>query len=205
MSEMRTLSAQARDRVGKGATRAVRREGLVPAVIYGRGNAPEMVTLDMPQMIRTLNAGKFLSSIFMLEVGGKSQRVIPKDIQFHPVTDVPQHIDFLRVAASATVTVAVAVEFINEEKSPGLKRGGVLNVVRHEVELEAPADGIPDHITVDLEGLDINDAVHISAVTLPENVEPSIKDRDFTIATIAAPAGGTDDGEEDTGEGGEEG
>ncbi len=202
MSEMRSLSAQPRDRVGKGASRATRREGLIPAVIYGGGKTPETIAIDLPQMIRALNQGRFMSSVFMVDVAGSKTRVIPKDIQFHPVSDVPQHIDFQRVSASETVTVAVAVHFENQNKSPGLKRGGVLNVVRHEVEIEAPIGSIPESLKADLEGLDINDSLHISAVTLPEGVSPAIKDRDFTIATIAAPAGGAGDATED-GEGGE--
>ncbi len=200
MSETRTLSAQARDRVGKGAARATRREGLIPAVIYGGSKTPEAIAIDVPQMVRALNAGKFLSTVFMLDVAGKSTRVVPKDIQFHPVTDQPLHIDFLRVAKDATIAVAVAVRFINEDKSPGLKRGGVLNVVRHEVELEVPANAIPDELIADLEGLDINDSIHISAIALPDDAAPVIKDRDFTVATIAAPAGGADAAEDEGGE-----
>ncbi|MGF1455121.1 MAG: 50S ribosomal protein L25/general stress protein Ctc [Alphaproteobacteria bacterium] len=200
MSETRSLSAQPRDRVGKGASRAARREGLIPAVIYGGGKTPESIAIDLPQMIRALNQGKFMSTVFMVDVAGRQTRVIPKDIQFHPVSDVPQHIDFVRVGATETVTVAVAVHFENQDKSPGLKRGGVLNIVRHEVEIEAPVGTIPDHLTADLTGYDINDSLHISAMTLPDGVAPAIKDRDFTIATIAAPAGGAEAAEDEGGE-----
>lgn len=203
MSEAATLSAEPRDRVGKGAARATRREGNVPAVIYGGGEDPVSIAIDMPQIVRTLNKGKFLSTIFNVNVGDKTIRVIPKDIQYHVVTDVPWHIDFLRVSKDAMIPVNVAVQFINQDKSPGLKRGGVLNVVRHEVELLAPADAIPNELVVDLEGFDINESIHISAIKLPEKTSPTITDRDFTVATIAAPSGGVGD-EDEAEEGGEE-
>ncbi len=203
MSDVRTLRAEPRERAGKGASRAVRREGLVPGVVYGGGEEPRMLAIDMPQLQRAFNQGKFMSSVFEISIGDKvKERAITKDIQFHPVTDMPLHLDFFRVDMDATVTVAVQVQFTNEEKSPGLKRGGVLNVVRHEVEVVAPADAIPNELVADLSGLDFNDSLHISAITLPEGVTPAITDRDFTVATIAAPSGGAEDGEE--GEGGGE-
>ncbi len=201
MSETLSLTAQPRERVGKGAARATRNAGLVPAVIYGGSEAPETIAIDKPQIVRTLNRGRFLSTLFMIDVDGKTTRVIPRDVQFHPVTDMPVHIDFLRLSKDATVDVSVAVHFINEETSPGLKRGGVLNIVRHEVELRVPADAIPEALEADLSGLDINDSVHISAISLPKGVTPTITDRDFTIATIAAPSGGVGGGDEEDGDG----
>ena len=198
MSEDHSLIAEARDRVGKGAARATRNAGLVPAVIYGGKEAPETIAIDKPQLIRALNRGKFLSTLFHIEVGGKKTRVIARDVQFHPVTDVPVHIDFLRLGKNAMIDVMVAVHFINDTASPGLKRGGVLNVVRHEVELKVPADDIPDFVEADLSGLDINDSLHISAIPLPKGVKPTISDRDFTVATIAAPSGGVGASDEES-------
>ncbi len=199
MSETQILRAEPRDRVGKGAARATRRTGHVPAVIYGGNETPATISIDMPQLVRAINRGKFLSTLFMVEVEGKQTRAIARDIQLHPVSDQPIHIDFLRVAKGATIDVAVPVHFLNEDTCKGLKRGGVLNVVRHEVELSVPANAIPDFIEADLEGFDIGDTLHISAITLPEGATPTITDRDFTVATIAAPSGGV--GDEDTGEG----
>ncbi len=203
MSDTLQLQAQPRERVGKGAARAARRNGLIPAVIYGGKDEPVAIAIDVPQMIRALNRGHFMSSTCMIKVGDKETRVLPREIQYHPVTDQPWHIDFLRVSKTTRVAVSVPVHFLNEEESPGLKRGGVLNIVRHEVEIEAPADSIPDFLEADLDGLDINDSVHISNVKLPDGVEPTITDRDFTIATIAAPSGGASSGEEGEGEDGD--
>lgn len=188
MAEKTTLTAQARDRAGKGVARALRREGRVPAVIYGDKKSADLVSLAYNEVIRLWNRGTFMSSLLDLEVDGKSQRVIPRDVQLDPVRDFIIHVDFLRLGKGSTIAVEVPVHFLNEEESPGLKRGGVLNVVRHEVELSCPAESIPDAIEIDLTGLDIGDSVHISAVKLPEGVTPTITDRDFTIATVAAPA-----------------
>ena len=188
MSNSYELTASVRDRVGKGAARATRREGLIPAVIYGDKQEPLSIALDYKTLDARLHAGGFLTTVATIDVNGDKIRVIPRDYQLHPVTDRPIHVDFLRVSAGATVHVAIPVQFINEEKSPGIKRGGVLNVVRHEIDATAPADAIPDHIVVDLTGTEIGDSIHISAVKLPEAVKPTIADRDFTIATIAAPA-----------------
>ena len=187
MSTSYELTASVRNRVGKGAARASRREGKIPAVIYGNKQAPLSIELSHKDVYLKLHAGGFLTTVATINVDGEKIRVIPRDYALHPVTDQPIHVDFLRVSAGSTLHVEIPVQFINEDKSPGLKRGGVLNIVRHEVEVTAPADAIPDHIVVDLSGLDINDSVHISAVTLPEGVKPVI-DRDFTVATIAAPA-----------------
>jgi large subunit ribosomal protein L25 len=188
MSDVLTLAAEARDRAGKGASRAVRREGRVPAVIYGNKESAVSIHVEEKLLVRMLNTGHFMNSVVEIELDGKKHRTLPRDVQFHPVTDRPIHVDFLRVAANALITVNVPVRFENEAASPGLKRGGVLNVVRHEVEVKVPANAIPDDIVVDVTGFDVGDSIHISSVKLPKNVAPVI-DRDFTIATIAAPSG----------------
>ena len=188
MSDVLTLAAEARDRAGKGASRAMRREGRVPAVIYGNKESAVSIHVEEKLLVRMLNTGHFMNSVVEIELDGKKHRTLPRDVQFHPVTDRPIHVDFLRVAANALITVNVPVRFENEAASPGLKRGGVLNVVRHEVEVKVPANAIPDDIVVDVTGFDVGDSIHISSVKLPKNVTPVI-DRDFTIATIAAPSG----------------
>ncbi len=184
----KVLKAQARNGVGKGAAREARRQGLVPAVIYGDKQAPVTVSLAYKDVHKAIYAGGFLSHTIDLDVDGTIHKVIPRDYQLDPVKDFPLHVDFLRIGANSTLTVEVHVHFINEEQSPGLKRGGTLNVVRHTVEVSAPANNIPEEITVDLSGTDIGDSIHISAVTLPSGVKPVITDRDFTIATIVAPS-----------------
>jgi large subunit ribosomal protein L25 len=188
MSEALKLAAEARDRAGKGASRAIRREGRVPAVIYGNKKEPVQVHVEAKALVKLLQSGHFLSSVVELEVGGKTERTLPRDVQFHPVTDRPIHVDFLRLSKDAKVTVAVPVRFTEEEDSPGIKRGGVLNIVRHEVELVCPADAIPDEIVASLKGLDVGESLHISAFNLPGTVKPVIDDRDFTVATIVAPS-----------------
>ncbi|WP_367718413.1 50S ribosomal protein L25/general stress protein Ctc [Nitratireductor sp. GISD-1A_MAKvit] len=207
------LKAEARERVGKGSARAIRRNGKVPAVIYGDKDAPLSITLPYKEVSMQIFGGGFLTTIATIDVDGKKIKVLPKDYQLDPVRDFVMHVDFLRIGKGTVVTVNVPVHFINEETAPGIKRGGVLNVVRHEVEFTCPATAIPDFIEVDLDGMEIGDSAHISAVKLPEGVEPTITDRDFTIATIAAPAGlkseeseaqegeGEADGEEKEGEG----
>lgn len=189
MSQSSTLKAEPRTRVGKGSARALRREGKIPAVIYGDKQAPLSITVSANEIYHRIYRGHFTTTIVDIEVDGKTIRALPREYQMDPVKDMPLHVDFLRISKGAVVTVEVPVQFINEEQSPGLKRGGVLNVVRHQVEVECPADAIPEHIVVDLTGVDLGDSIHISAVTLPKNVTPTIIDRDFTIATIAAPAG----------------
>lgn len=188
MSDQLTLSAETRDRAGKGASRALRREGRVPAVIYGDNKEPETIHVEERALAKLLGTGHFMNSVVLVEVGGKSNRTLPKDVAFHPVTDRPLHVDFLRISKNAKVEVAVPVNFVNEEQSPGLKRGGVLNVVRHELELVCEADKIPDEIEIDVTGLEVGDSIHISAVSLPAGSESAITDRDFTIATIVAPS-----------------
>ena len=207
MAEHMTLTAQPRSRVGKGAARAVRREGLIPAVIYGGKQDPELVSVDTKTITKQLHTGALLSRVYMIDLDGKTTRVIPRDVQLDPVRDVPVHVDFLRLAAGAKVALMVPVHFLNQEASPGLKRGGVLNIVRHEVELIVDADNIPEFLEADLTGLDLNDGIHISAIALPEGSTPTITDRDFTVATIAVPSGfveaGEGEGEEATEEEGE--
>lgn len=187
MSDQLTLSAETRDRAGKGASRAMRREGRVPAVIYGAGETPLSIHVEEKVLNKMLSTGHFMNSVVMIDVGGKQNRTLPKDVQFHPVTDRPLHVDFFRIGEHSQVKVNVPVRFINEEESKGLKRGGVLNTVRHELELTCDAAEIPDDIVIDLSGYDIGDSIHISNITLPKGSASTIEDRDFTIATIAAP------------------
>ena len=179
------LKAEAREQVGKGSARTVRRNGKVPAVIYGDKQPPLAIALSYKDVYYKIHGGGFLTTIATIDVDGKKIQVLPKDFQLDPVRDFPMHVDFLRVGKDTQVNVFVPVHFANEEQSPGLKRGGTLNIVRHEVEFHCPADAIPDSITVDLAGTDIGDSIHISAVKLPKGVKPVIADRDFTIATIA--------------------
>ena len=189
MSDTLILPAETRERAGKGASRALRREGRVPAVVYGGKEEPLSIHVEEKLLVKQLGTGHFLNSIVEIEVGGKKLRTLPKDVAFHPVTDRPLHADFLRLSKDSTVHVNVPVLFTNEEASPGLKRGGVLNIVRHELELICEADKIPEDIQIDVTGFDIGESIHISAVTLPKGSTSAITDRDFTIATIIAPSG----------------
>jgi large subunit ribosomal protein L25 len=188
MSDQLTLSAETRDRAGKGASRAMRREGRVPAVVYGNKEEPLAIHVEEKALMKMLNTGHFMNSVVMIEHGAGTARTLPKDVQFHPVTDRPMHVDFLRISEHSKVHVNVPLRFVNEEGSRGLKRGGVLNTVRHELELICDAAEIPEEIEIDLAGLDIGDSLHISAITLPKGAESAITDRDFTIATIVAPS-----------------
>jgi len=188
MSDQLTLTAEARERAGKGASRALRREGRVPAVVYGGKEEPQPIHVEERALVKLLNTGHFSNSIIMIDMGGKPVQTLPKDVAFHPVTDRPTHVDFLRLAKGAKVEVAVPVSFINEEAAPGLKKGGVLNIVRHELELVCEADKIPAEIEIDVTGKDVGDSIHISEVTLPAGSESAITDRDFTIATLVAPS-----------------
>ena len=187
MAEISTIAAQRRERAGKGPARAARRAGRVPGVIYGSKKDPSMITVDPRELDRELKTGAFLATVYNVQIDKALERVLPRDVQFDPVTDRAIHVDFLRVSAATSVTVQVPVNFLNEEESPGLKRGGLLNVVRHEIEMTCRADAIPSSIDVDLTGLDIGDSVHISMISLPDGVAPTITDRDFTVATVAAP------------------
>jgi large subunit ribosomal protein L25 len=187
MSDQLTLSAQTRERAGKGASRAMRREGRVPAVIYGEKKEPLTIHVEEKALMKMLNTGHFMNSVVMIDVGGQATRTLPKDVHFHPVSDRPLHVDFLRIGEHSQVKVNVPVRFINEEESPGISKGGVLNTVRHELELVCDAASIPDDIVIDLTGREIGDSIHISNVELPKGSASAIDDRDFTIATIAPP------------------
>ena len=205
MSENTLISADLRNRVGKGSARAARRAGRIPAVIYGDKQAPLSIEMEERVVRKVIHEPGIFGRLLDINVEGETATVLTRDIQMHPVTDEPLHLDMLRVGKSSTVSVGVPVEFINHEKSPGLKIGGVLNVVRFEVELNCPAGDIPEKIVVDLEDVKIGDSIHISAITLPEGVTPTITDRDFTVATLQAPGGGVknedEDGEEVAAEG----
>ena len=185
MAQLIELKASARPRAGKGAARQARRDGHIPAVIYGDARPPEAINLDYNTLWKQALKGRFTSTVFEIDVDGKKQRVIPRDLQVCPVKDTPLHADFLRVGKDGIIRVAIPMKFINETLSHGLKRGGVLNIVRHNVEVFCPYDKIPAVFEVNLEGLDIGRSIHISAVTMPADVSSVIKDRDFTIATIA--------------------
>ena len=187
MADVVTIPAAARERAGKGAARATRRAGHVPGVVYGAKEPPVLIAVDPKLLKQHLGKAGFFTRLVDVQVGGKNHRALPRDVQYHPVNDQPIHVDFMRVSADSKVTVAVPVVFINEGQSVGLKKGGVLNVVRHEVELVCPVDRIPNSLTVDLAGTDIGDSIHISHIKLPDGVRPTITDRDFTVATVAAP------------------
>jgi large subunit ribosomal protein L25 len=188
MAEVLELKAWARDRTGKGGARASRLEGRIPGIVYGDKTQPQTVAVDYGAIVQQLHTGHFQSTIFMLDLAGTKTRVIPRDVQLDPVRDFPIHVDFMRVGEHSMVTVEVPVRFLNEAASPGIKRGGILNVVRHEIEVRCPVDAIPEHFDVDLTGLEIGDAVHISALQLPEGVQPTTTERDFTVATIVGRA-----------------
>lgn len=185
MADAIELKAWDRQRTGTGGARQVRREGRVPGIIYGDKKDPENIALETKEIALQLKTGHFQSTIFMLDVDGKKTRVIPRGVQLDPVRDFPIHVDFMRLGKDALVVVKVPVHFLNEADSPGLKRGGVLNVVRHDIPVRCPADTIPGFFEVDLTGKEIGDSIHISSLTLPEGVTPTITDRDFTVATIA--------------------
>ena len=184
------LKAETRERVGKGSSRELRRNGLIPAVIYGDKQAPLSIAISTKDVTQRIHAGGFKTTVATIDVNGEKIKVLPKDFQLDPVRDFTMHIDFLRVSGNTHVVVEVPVHFVNEEKSPGIKVGGVLNIVRHEVELHALAGDIPEFLTADLSGLKVGDGIHISHIKLPKGTSPVISDRDFTIATIAAPAAG---------------
>lgn len=188
MSDALTLPAETRERAGKGASRALRREGRLPAVIYGGKEAPTTIHLEEKELVKQLGTGHFMNSIVEIRLGSEIIRTLPKDVSLHPVTDRPEHVDFLRMTKGGKIGVSVPVVFINEDASPGLKKGGVLNVVRHELELVCENDKIPGEIEIDVTGKEVGDSVHISELTLPEGSESAITDRDFTIATLVAPS-----------------
>jgi large subunit ribosomal protein L25 len=201
MSEQLTLPAEARDRAGKGASRALRRDGRVPAVVYGEKKEPLSIHVEEKLLNKMLSTGHFMNSVIMIDYQGKPHRTLPKAVDFHPVSSRPIHVDFLRIGEHTKVHVAVPVRFDNDEESPGLKRGGVLNVVQHELDIVCDAANIPGEIHIDLTGLEIGDSIHISQVKLPDGVIPSNKDEDFTVATIVSPSAMKAEEEEATVEG----
>ena len=188
MSDTLTLPAERRERAGKGASRALRREGRIPAVVYGGKEDPITIHVEEKELVKQLMTGHFMNSIVKIEVGGDTVRTLPKDVALHPVSDRPTHADFLRLSKDSTVEVSIPVVFTNEEASPGLKKGGVLNVVRHELDLVCAADKIPGEIEIDVTGKEVGDSIHISEVALPEGSTSAITDRDYTIATLVAPS-----------------
>ena len=187
------LQAEARTGAGKGAARAVRRKGQVPAVIYGNKKTPEIIALEFNDIVKLINRGVFLSHVFDITFDGQTIRALTREVQFDPVKDQPIHIDFQRIGGDGRIRVMVPVDVINEEKSPGMKRGGVLNIVRREVEVFCPADNMPEKFVIDLDGVEIGTSIHISAVVMPEGVSPTIADRDFTVVTIAGSAASKSD------------
>lgn len=189
MAKVITIDASLREGVGKGASRATRRAGFIPAVIYGDKKDPVSIQIKLNEIVRLLNRGGFLSHTYNIEVGGEKANVLPRDLQLHPVTDAPMHIDFLRLAKGATIVMSVPVRVVGEEECEGLARGGVINHTRHDIELNVPADAIPEYIEASIAGLDLGGSVKISNVTLPKGVTPTITDRDFTICAIVTPSG----------------
>jgi large subunit ribosomal protein L25 len=196
MTDVHSLTAELRERAGKGAARATRRAGRVPAVVYGAKSTPTLISLEPREIDRELHKAGYYTTLFDLKVDGKSERVLPRDVHFDPVSDRPIHVDYMRVTDKTRVRVHVPVTFKNEGLSPGIKRGGVLNVVRHDIDVVCLAGEIPHAIVVDVEGLEIGDSIHISMVKLPAGVRPAITERDFTIATIAPPTVQTTEAEE---------
>lgn len=191
------LDVVVRENTGTGGSRAVRNDGGIPGVLYGGGQDPIAVAVRKNEVLKAINSGDFLSSMIEISHDGKKQKVLTKDVQFHPVTDMPMHVDFYRVKESTIIDVEVPVVFTGEEESAGIKRGGTLNVVRYTIEVKCPAGSIPDNLTADVSGMEIGDSLHISDMTLPKNVTPSIDDRDFTVATIVASRASTEaEGEE---------
>jgi large subunit ribosomal protein L25 len=187
MSQVQDLKVESRAGRGKGPAFQARQKGLIPAVIYGGQDKPQNVAVDGRTLERHVEAGHFLTTLFMLDLAGKKTRVIPRDVQLDPVSDRPVHVDFMRLAEGARVRLDVPVHFNGQESSPGLKKGGVLNIVRHSIGLICPADNIPNTIEVDVAKLDINESIHISALTLPDGVKPVISGRDFTVCSVVAP------------------
>ena len=187
MAESGALNVQGRDRAGKGAARATRRQGLVPGVIYGDSKDSVLIAMEPRDLLVAMHKPGFATQIFEITVDNETHRAMAQDVQMDPVRDTPIHVDFRRIGKNTVVTVEVPVQFLNELESPGLKRGGVLNIVRHNIEVRARPDDLPEQFKVDLTGLDIGDSVHISAINMPDGVAPTISDRDFTISTIAPP------------------
>ena len=194
------LKAELREKAGKGSSRALRREDKIPAVIYGDKKTPTLVTLKQVDLFKELKKGGFMNTSYEIQVGKDKETVLPRDVQFHPVTDWPLHVDFLRLAKGSSLNIMIPIHFVGDEECPGIKAGGILNVVRHEVEFSCPANAIPEGIEIDISALEMSDSIHISSITLPEGVTPVIDDRDFTIAMISAPSGlkSSDEDEDET-------
>jgi large subunit ribosomal protein L25 len=186
MAQVQELKAEAREGRGKGPSYQARQKGLIPAIIYGGANEPETIAVDARTLERAIEKGGFLTTLLMLDAAGKKTRVIPRQVQLDPVSDRPVHVDFLRLADGASVRIEIPVHFKGQGESPGIKKGGVLNIVRHEIEMICPADHIPNEIVIDISKLDIAETVHISAVTLPEGAKPVVRGRDFTVCSIVA-------------------
>lgn len=187
MVEVTQLTAESRSAGPQSSLRMLRQEGRVPAIVYGANKDPEIISLDAVALKKEINRGGFSNRLFDLKTDKKTERVLPREVQLHPVTDKPIHIDFLRLTGESEVRLAVPVAFVDEEKCPGIKRGGLINVVRHDIELICRADSIPENLSASLDGLEIGDSIHINNINLPDNVRPYITDRDFTVATIAPP------------------
>ncbi|HVX91877.1 MAG TPA: 50S ribosomal protein L25/general stress protein Ctc, partial [Xanthobacteraceae bacterium] len=188
MATVKELKATVRPQVGKGAARAVRRKGRVPGVIYGDNKPPLPISLDFDELKQRIAAGRFLTTIYDLEVDGTKHRVLPRDFQVDPVKEFPVHVDFLRLGVGATIRVRIPIHVRNADQSPGIKRGGTVNIVTHAVEVQCPADAIPEAFDVDVSGLEINHSRHLSDITLPPNVKP-IAHEDVTLVTIVPPSG----------------
>jgi large subunit ribosomal protein L25 len=188
MATAKEIKATVRPRAGKGAARAVRREGRVPGVIYGGSEPPLNISLDDAELRQRIFAGRFLTSIYDVEVDGKKHRVIPRDFQLDPVRDLPVHVDFMRLTEGATIRVSIPIHVINSDQSPGIKRGGAVNIVTHTLDVRCPADAIPDAFNVDVSGLEINHSRHLSDLTLPPNVRPLVQGN-ATLVTIVPPSG----------------
>ncbi|QPH55826.1 50S ribosomal protein L25/general stress protein Ctc [Pontivivens ytuae] len=201
MAENLVLDAAAREGTGKGAARAARREGMVPGVIYGGGQDPVTISVKFNELLKLLKRGKFLSTLMTVKVGNDEHKVICRAVQRDVVKDLPTHVDFLRLSDRSRINLYIPVEFENEAAAPGLKKGGVLTVVRSEVELKVTANAIPEKLVVDLTGREIGDTIHISDITLPQGTRPMITDRDFVIANIQAPSGLASQKDDEDGEG----
>jgi large subunit ribosomal protein L25 len=187
MRDVTTIAAEARSRAGKGTARATRLKGRVPGVIYGEKQTPELISVDTRELLKELHKGSFFSRLFTIDIAGKTERVLARDVQLDPVSDRPIHVDFQRIGKDSKVRIFIPVHFLDQDQSPGIKKGGVLNIVRHEVEFFCQPDNIPEALSISLAGMEIGHSIHISAFQLPQGVKPVIQDRDFTVATIAAP------------------
>lgn len=187
MREVTTIAAEARSRAGKGTARATRLKGRVPGVIYGEKQTPELISIESRELLKEMHKGNFFSRLFTVAVGSKTERVLARDVQLDPVTDRPIHVDFQRIGKDSKVRIFIPMHFKDQDQSPGIKKGGVLNIVRHEVEFFCQPDNIPEALSISLAGMEIGHSIHISAFELPSGIRPVIQDRDFTVATIAAP------------------